>query len=81
MQHFHIESLSPLYEAVQTSGIFPDSKFFPDCAPKSAPAAILEKYAQAKNQPDFDLKKFVETRFESPETPETNYHSAEQSIF
>ncbi len=81
MQHFHIESLSPLYEAVQTSGIFPDSKFFPDCAPKSDPAAILEKYAQAKNQPDFDLKKFVETHFETPETPETDYHSAEKPIF
>lgn len=80
MTLFHIESLSPLYEAVQTSGLFPDSKFFPDCAPKSDPAVILEQYEQAKNQPDFDLKKFVETHFIFPETPETNYHSAEKPI-
>ncbi len=80
MEHFFIESLSPLYEAVQTSGIFPDSKFFPDCTPKSDPAAILEAYGQAKNQPGFDLKKFVETHFEPPQTPENEYQSAQKPI-
>ncbi len=77
---FSIESLSPLYEDVQTSGVFPDSKFFTDCAPKSDPAAILEQYAQAKKQAGFDLKKFVETHFDFPETPDTNYQSAGKPI-
>ncbi|HRI60199.1 MAG TPA: alpha,alpha-trehalase TreF [Saprospiraceae bacterium] len=80
MEHFFIESLSPLYEAVQTSGIFPDSKFFPDCTPKSDPAAILEAYGQAKNQPGFDLKIFVETHFDAPQTPESHYQSAQKPI-
>jgi alpha,alpha-trehalase len=75
-----ITTLSPLYEAVQTSGIFPDSKYFPDCTPKSEPTAILEAYAQAKTQPDFDLKNFVETHFEPPETPDSGYQSANRPI-
>ncbi len=77
---FHIESLSPLYEDVQTSGIFPDSKFFPDCTPKSDPAAILEQYATAKIQPGFDLKLFVAAHFTLPETPDTGYYSAQKPI-
>lgn len=66
MDCFFIESLSPLYEAVQKGGIFPDSKFFPDCTPKSAPEDILHAYEQARSQPGFDLKTFVETHFEYP---------------
>ena len=77
---FFIEQLSPLYEDVQTGGVFPDSKFFTDCAPKSDPAAILEQYEQARTRPGFDLKKFVETHFNFPETPETNYRSAEKPV-
>ncbi len=76
----HLLSLSPLYEAVQTSGIFPDSKFFPDCSPKSEPADILEAYEQAKSQPGFDLKTFVTTHFEFPEIPDTSYQSANKPI-
>jgi alpha,alpha-trehalase len=77
---FFIERLSPLYEAVQTSGIFPDSKFFPDCSPKSDPTAILEAYQKTKTRPDFELKKFVETYFDFPQTPENEYHSAQKPI-
>lgn len=79
-EFFHIESLTPLYEAVQTSGLFPDSKFFPDCAPKSDPAAILEQYEQSKNQVDFDLKKFMEAHFEFPPEFAPGYQSAERPI-
>ena len=80
MNHFFIESLSPLYEAVQTGSIFPDSKFFPDCTPKSEPAAILEAYEQAKNEPGFDLKNFVETHFDFPPEHNPDYRSAEKPI-
>ncbi|MDO8367759.1 MAG: alpha,alpha-trehalase TreF [Saprospiraceae bacterium] len=75
-----ITSLSPLYEAVQLSGIFPDSKFFPDCSPKSKPADILIAYEQAKNQSGFDLRSFVATHFEFPETPDSSYQSANKPI-
>ena len=77
---FLLESLSPLYEAVQTSGIFPDSKYFVDCSLKSTPTAILEAYEQAKSQPGFNLKNFVESHFELPETPDTGYESANKPI-
>lgn len=80
MTSFHIQSLSPLYEAVQTSGIFPDSKFFPDCKLQSDPADILAAYEQAKNRAGFDLKAFVELHFEFPETPDSNYQSANKPI-
>ena len=80
MEHFFIEQLSPLYEDVQTGGVFPDSKFFPDSSPKSTPEAILAAYSEAKTQANFDLKKFVETHFDFPETPETNYQSADKPI-
>ncbi|MBV6442324.1 MAG: alpha,alpha-trehalase TreF [Haliscomenobacteraceae bacterium CHB4] len=81
MEHlFHIESLSPLYEAVQTSGIFPDSKYFPDCTPKSNPPAILKAFEQAKDEAGFDLKKFVEMHFDPAQTPESEYHSERKTI-
>lgn len=80
MNHLFIERLSPLYEDVQTSEVFPDSKFFPDCTPKSAPEAILAAYEQAKTQANFDLKEFVETHFDFPETPETNYRSTDKPL-
>ena len=76
----HLPSLSPLYENIQISGIFPDSKFFPDCRPRSEPAKILEACELAQNQPGFDLKNFVETHFEFPETPDTHYESANKPI-
>ncbi len=78
--YFNVTTLSPLYEAVQTSGLFPDSKFFPDCSPKSDPADILEAYEQAKTQPGFDLKSFVASHFEFPETPDSSYHSANKPL-
>lgn len=77
---FHLSELSPLYESVQTSGIFPDSKFFPDCRPKSAPADILQAYAAEKDQASFDLKTFVENHFDFPETPDSNYDSAQKPL-
>lgn len=80
MNLFHIESLSPLYEAVQTGGIFPDSKFFVDCTPKGDPAEILAAYEEEKSGQGFDLQDFVKRHFEYPETPETGYSSEERPI-
>lgn len=78
--YFHIESLSPLYEAVQGAGIFPDSKYFPDCIPKSKPAEILEAFETEKDQDEFDLRSFVERHFNPPQQPNTNYSSENRSI-
>ncbi len=75
-QFFYIQSLSPLYEAVQTSGIFPDSKFFVDCTPKVPIGAILESYRQASAKPDFHLGSFLEAHFDYPDTTNNGYQSA-----
>lgn len=77
---FRIETLSPLYEAVQTSGIFPDSKYFVDASPRTDPQQILEAFQQAREQAGFDLRSFVEKHFNLPETPDTGYQSGEKPI-
>jgi alpha,alpha-trehalase len=77
---FFIEQLSPLYEAVQSAGIFPDSKFFPDCGLLATPEGIRNAYERARAQPGFDLKKFVETHFEMPPETGTGYESADKPI-
>ncbi|HET7536000.1 MAG TPA: alpha,alpha-trehalase TreF [Candidatus Didemnitutus sp.] len=57
-----------LFLAVQREEIFADQKTFPDCVPKLAPAAILERFREARQAPDFDLRAFVVEHFIVPET-------------
>lgn len=56
---FFIEQLSPLYEDVQSAGIFPDSKYFVDCVPLSSTENILSQYEKEKHSSGFVLKHFV----------------------
>ncbi|MCG8710213.1 alpha,alpha-trehalase TreF [Brenneria sp. 4F2] len=67
-----------LFERVQSSRIFDDSKTFPDCAPKMDPLDILIHYRRMKNHPDFDLKRFVTTHFWLPERQNNDYVSNPQ---
>jgi len=55
-----------LFEAVQLSDIFPDSKTFVDATAKADPALIMKAYNEQKGQPGFDLKKFVFDNFTIP---------------
>lgn len=64
-----------LFVAVQTAAIFPDSKTFVDCTPKSAPEAITEEYLKQKDTPNFDLKAFVFAHFDLPKGYEAAFHS------
>lgn len=77
---FFIEQLSPLYEDVQQSGIFPDSKFFPDCVPTIEPATILEAYKNEKSLPGFNLKEFVNQYFTYPEEAVSSYESTDKPL-
>jgi alpha,alpha-trehalase len=79
-KYFLAESLSPLYEDVQKSGIFTDSKYFVDCTPKTSPASILEDYEKNKSDKDFDLKNFVEKHFFEPKKPDANYQTGDKNI-
>ena len=64
-----------LFEAVQLSGIFPDSKTFVDLLPTEEPTTILALFHQEKDKPNFDLKKFVQQYFYKPETKSKTYHT------
>ncbi len=77
---FSIEQLSPLYEEVQLSGIFPDSKFFVDGIPASSISDILSKYHTEKKQADFDLEAFVRRHFTLPVESANDYTSADKSL-
>jgi alpha,alpha-trehalase len=70
-----IQSLTQLFEDVQLSRVFPDGKTFVDCLPKHLPEEINEKYNVQKNQPGFDLEKFVLANFELPIPHSNNYRS------
>lgn len=64
-----------LFEHVQSTKLFPDSKTFPDCAPKMDPLDILIRYRKVRRHRDFDLRRFVENHFWLPETLSSEYVS------
>ncbi|MFN8349121.1 MAG: alpha,alpha-trehalase TreF [Spirosomataceae bacterium] len=73
---FHlVENFGLLYEEVQQSALFPDSKTFTDAVPKASTAQILEAYHSRKELPDFDLRAFVNEYFTLPGEQTTGYHS------
>ncbi len=56
-------AFGPLYAAVETEGVFADSKSFADAVPDEAPASILADYLRARDRPGFDLRRFVDRHF------------------
>src|ERR1700738_2603474 len=72
----------PLFVDVQLSGIFPDSKTFPDCVPKRSPELIVRDYLAIKNNPAirFSLEQFVKANFDLPKPPQENYVTREKDI-
>ncbi len=58
--------LGPLFQAVQLSGLFPDSKTLVDARPRLAPAALAARYDSARASVGFSLAPFVERYFELP---------------
>ncbi len=64
-----------LFHAVQTAGIFPDSKTFVDCVPKFPPDTILTRYLLANSQAGFNLSEFVKQHFDMPKTYASDFIS------
>lgn len=64
-----------LFEEVQTTRIFADSKTFPDCSPKYDPLDVLTRYRQQKRAEDFDLARFVSDHFYLPTSHDSFYVS------
>lgn len=69
------EVYGELFEQVQLNAIFPDSKSFVDALPNRPPEQVLGEYRQLRDQPGFDLKKFVAERFAAPPNVASGYHT------
>lgn len=55
-----------LFRRVQTERLFPDSKTFADAVARREPREIVRRYEAGKDQPDFELREFVEANFIIP---------------
>ena len=67
--------LGDLFDDVQLSGIFPDSKTFVDCVPKLPLGELLARYETEKGSPSFDLSAFVHEHFTLPDDAAPDYVS------
>jgi alpha,alpha-trehalase len=74
-----VESPSQLYgqlfKDVQMQRVFPDSKTFVDAIAKDAPAIIVQRYQEEKQEPGFDLAAFVAQNFTVQRPKDSGYHS------
>jgi len=71
-----------LFEDVQRSGIFPDSKTFPDCIPKRNPDSIVADYLRITSNPAirFSLELFVKENFTLPPSPASPYTTKQKTL-
>ncbi len=57
------EELGSLFDAVQTQQVYDDGKTFTDLVPRGRMKAIQKEYMLAKDDPNFDLREFVNRHF------------------
>ncbi|WP_354679281.1 alpha,alpha-trehalase TreF [Cupriavidus plantarum] len=69
------ERYAELFVDIQSSGLFADSKTFPDCAPLEPPEVILARYREQRDTPDFSLARFVDAHFAREQLPDDHYES------
>ncbi len=75
-QHLTPQQVYPgLFEDIQLSDIYPDSKTFPDVIPLKDPKIIMKNYLLDKNTPGFSLKEFAQNNFTLPATKATGFES------
>ncbi|MDX1636665.1 MAG: alpha,alpha-trehalase TreF [Balneolaceae bacterium] len=63
----YIQLEGPLFEDVQRSAVFNDSKTFVDSTPKIDPPEIMARYHNQRDRDDFNIEQFVRTHFHLPE--------------
>lgn len=73
------ERYAELFVDVQASGLFADSKTFPDCMPLVDPDTILARYRAQRDAPDFSLDAFVQAHFARETIPDDHYISDPRS--
>jgi alpha,alpha-trehalase len=64
-----------LFEDVQMQRVFPDSKTFVDAVANDAPARIVQRYQEERQQPGFDLAAFVASNFAGQRPEDSGYRS------
>lgn len=69
------ERFGELFDSIQLSGLFPDSKTFLDCLPTTTTDSIMAAFKEAKSKPDFSLQNFVNQWFILPKTSADTYTS------
>ncbi len=69
------ERYGELFEVVQFSGMFEDSKTFADCTPKIPTDEILAIYEKAKEDSNLDIKAFVKEYFITPPAIASTFQS------
>jgi len=69
------ERYAELFVDVQHSGLFADSKTFPDCIPCSSPECIVARYRAMRNTAGFSLATFVQAHFKRETIPDKHYVS------
>lgn len=75
-QHLTPRQLYPgLFEDIQLSDIYPDSKTFPDVIPLRNPKEIMKDYLAEKNKAGFSLKDFAHRNFKLPPSKATGFVS------
>ncbi|MEL6636397.1 MAG: alpha,alpha-trehalase TreF [Bacteroidota bacterium] len=60
------ERFGELFIAAQLGDVFPDSKTFVDCTPKTTTAEVMQRFESEKVLPDFDIARFVKANFDLP---------------
>lgn len=71
----YVQLSGPLFEEVQQSNIFSDSKTFVDSIPKTDPDQILEDYEEQKKSGHFNLKAFIYEHFTIPKAESSDFVS------
>lgn len=66
MSELYIQIEGELFEDIQNSGFFQDSKTFPDCYPLDHPEIVLQRYRERRTRDDFELGSFILTNFNCP---------------
>src|SRR5262245_29257823 len=70
------ELYGELFERVQLSAVYPDSKTFVDALPNRPPAQVVSEYREARAHSGFDLRAFIAERFAVPRYAGAEYRPA-----
>ncbi|MFQ5548444.1 MAG: alpha,alpha-trehalase TreF [Woeseia sp.] len=67
-----------LFEAVQSSHVFADSKSFVDATPRRDPAKIMQSFRESARDEGFELESFITSNFELPEDDTESFEADPQ---